>query len=144
MFSHQGNYCGKKVTRKRRLMARVICILNQKGGVGKTTTALNLGAALAMRGKRTLLIDLDPQPSLSMLTVNAMVAATEVLVPLQAHPFALEGLGKLFEVVQMINEGINKKLQVTGVLVTMYDGRTNVSKETLETLRRDPRLNEQI
>jgi len=211
-------------------MARVICILNQKGGVGKTTTALNLGAALALRGKRTLLIDLDPQanltigmgqrakdlsesvyelltdpnsdalkfavptkwenldmvrshidlsgaeiemftmigretrldrslvnararydyilidclPSLSMLTVNAMVAASEVLVPLQAHPFALEGLGKLFEVVQMINEGINKKLKVTGVLVTMFDGRTNVSKETLETLRRDARLNEQI
>ncbi len=211
-------------------MARVICILNQKGGVGKTTTTLNLGAALAHRGKRVLLIDLDPQanltiglglrakdlsesvyelltdpnsdalkmtvptkwerldmvrshidlsgaeiemftmigretrldrslnnarakydyilidclPSLSMLTVNAMVAASEVLVPLQAHPFALEGLGKLFEVVQMINEGINKKLQVTGVLVTMYDGRTNVSKETLETLRRDPRLNTQI
>ena len=211
-------------------MARVICILNQKGGVGKTTTALNLGAALAIRGKRPLLIDLDPQanltiglgerakdlsesvyelltdphsdalkltiptkwenldmvrshidlsgaeiemftmigretrldrslvnartkydyilidclPSLSMLTVNAMVAASEVLVPLQAHPFALEGLGKLFEVVQMINEGINKQLKVSGVLVTMYDGRTNVSKETLETLRRDPRLNEQI
>ena len=211
-------------------MARVICILNQKGGVGKTTTTLNLGAALALHGKRTLLIDLDPQanltiglgerakdlsesvyelltdahsdalkltvptkwenldlvrshidlsgaeiemftmigretrldrslnnarakydyilidclPSLSMLTVNAMVAATEVFVPLQAHPFALEGLGKLFEVVQMINEGINKHLSVTGVLVTMYDGRTNVSKETLETLRRDSRLNQQI
>ncbi len=211
-------------------MARVICILNQKGGVGKTTTALNLGAALALRGKRTLLVDLDPQanltigmgqrakdlsesvyelltdpnsdalkftihtkwenldmvrshidlsgaeiemftmigretrldramaaarakydyilidclPSLNMLTVNAMVAASEVLVPLQAHPFALEGLGKLFEVVQMINEGINKKLKVTGVLVTMFDGRTNVSKVTLENLRRDDRLREHI
>jgi chromosome partitioning protein len=209
---------------------RVIAIMNQKGGVGKTTTTLNLGAALAQRGKRVLLVDLDPQanltlglgkraadlsvsvyelltaqkpdtaklivetswerlhlipshidlsgaeiemitmigresklvkalegvrrnydyilidclPSLSLLTVNAMAASTEVLVPLQAHPFALEGLGKLFEVVGMIREAMNPALKVTGVLVTMFDGRTNVSKVTLETLRQDERLREHI
>ncbi len=211
-------------------MPRAIAIMNQKGGVGKTTTTLNLGAVLAQRGKRVLVIDLDPQanltlglgrraadlsesvyelltdpkadatkyivktqwenlhlvpshidlsgaeiemvtmigretrltkalancknnydyilidclPSLSLLTVNAMAAATEVLVPLQAHPFALEGLGKLFEVVGMIREAMNPELRVTGVLVTMFDGRTNVSKVTLDTLRRDDRLREHI
>ena len=211
-------------------MPRAIAIMNQKGGVGKTTTALNLGAVLAQRGKRVLLIDLDPQanltlglgrraadlsesvyelltdpkadamkyivptkwerlhlvpshidlsgaeiemvtmigretrlnkalakarehydyilidclPSLSLLTVNAMAAAGEVFVPLQAHPFALEGLGKLFEVVGMIREAMNPILKVSGVLVTMFDGRTNVSKDTLETLRRDERLSPHI
>ncbi|HYG78270.1 MAG TPA: AAA family ATPase [Planctomycetota bacterium] len=211
-------------------MPRVIAIMNQKGGVGKTTTTLNLGAALAGRGKRVLLVDLDPQanltiglgkraadlsesvyelltnpkvetaklivptnwerlhivpshidlsgaeiemvtmigretrltksldavrenydyifidclPSLSLLTVNAMAAATEVFVPLQAHPFAMEGLGKLFEVVGMIREAMNPALRVSGVLVTMFDGRTNVSKVTLEALRRDERLREHI
>ena len=211
-------------------MPRIIAIMNQKGGVGKTTTTLNLGAALAHRGKRVLLVDLDPQanltlglghraadlnesiyelltnpkadtaqlivkskwdrlhllpshidlsgaeiemvsmigretrlskalqpvyanydyilidclPSLSLLTVNAMVTASEVFIPLQAHPFALEGLGKLFEVVGMIREAMNPVLTVTGVLVTMFDGRTNVSKVTLESLHRDERLRERI
>ncbi|HEY3323393.1 MAG TPA: AAA family ATPase [Planctomycetota bacterium] len=211
-------------------MARVISIMNQKGGVGKTTTTLNLGAALAARGKRVLLVDLDPQanltlglgqraadlsvsvyelltdpksdaaklivrtkwdgldllpshidlsgaeiemismigretrlakglerpreqydyilidclPSLSLLTVNATAACSEVLVPLQAHPFALEGLGKLFEVVGMIREAMNPSLKVSGVLVTMFDGRTNVSRVTLESMRQDERLRDLI
>lgn len=205
---------------------RVISIMNQKGGVGKTTTTLNLGAALAVKGKRVLLVDLDPQanlthglghhaedlsvsvyellmnlhcdaaslvrpsgferldlvrshidlsgaevemvpmmgretrlkrgvdalrerydyilidclPSLSLLTINAMVASTELLVPLLAHPFSLEGLGKLFEIAGMLRETLNPELQVTGVLVTQFDSRTNVSQETLARLRADERL----
>ncbi len=206
--------------------ARVISIMNQKGGVGKTTSTLNLGAALALQGRRVLLIDLDPQanlthglnrsaadlsqciyelligqkpdvraiiqhteyerldllpshidvsgaeielvpmigretrlkrsvdllrkeydyilidclPALSLLTVNALVASDEAVVPLQAHPFAMEGLGKLFEVVGMIREALNPGLAVTGVLVTLFDGRTNVSRETLDRLKKDARL----
>jgi chromosome partitioning protein len=200
--------------------------MNQKGGVGKTTTTLNLGAALALQGRRVLLIDLDPQanlthgvnrsaadlskciyelligqkpdakaliqrtdyerldllpshidvsgaeielvpmigretrlkrsvdvlrdeydyilidclPALSLLTVNALVASDEALVPLQAHPFALEGLGKLFEVVGMIREALNPELRVSGVLITLFDSRTNVSRQTLGRLKEDGRL----
>lgn len=206
--------------------ARVISVMNQKGGVGKTTTTLNLGAALALQGRRVLLIDLDPQanlthglnrsaadlsqciyelligqkpdvkaliqhteykrldllpshidvsgaeielvpmigretrlkrsvdllrdeydyilidclPALSLLTVNALVASDEAIVPLQAHPFALEGLGKLFEVVGMIREALNPELHVSGVVVTLFDSRTNVSRETLGRLKDDERL----
>ncbi|MCW8131114.1 MAG: ParA family protein, partial [Planctomycetota bacterium] len=206
--------------------ARVIAVMNQKGGVGKTTTTLNLGAALAQKGKRVLLVDLDPQanltrglnlraadlsqsiyeyltnpscdpkpivqrsayenldvvpshidlsgaelemvtmigretrlkraldllrgdydyvlidclPSLSLLTLNAMVACAEIHVPLQAHPFALEGLGKLFEIAGMVRDALNPEIKVTGVIVTLYDSRTNVSRETMDILKKDERL----
>ncbi|MEL6914350.1 MAG: AAA family ATPase [Pseudomonadota bacterium] len=197
-------------------MARVIAISNQKGGVGKTTTTINLGAALAQAGCRVLLIDLDPQgnastglgllpedrdataydvlledvpltdviwrsevanldlvpgtvdlssadielistekrshlladalkplqasdrydyilidcpPSLNLLTVNAMVAADSVLVPLQSEFFALEGLSQLMLTIREIRTTANPKLRIEGVVLTMFDGRNNLSQQ---------------
>lgn len=205
---------------------RIIAIANQKGGVGKTTTAINLGAALAEAGARVLLIDIDPQgnastglglppssrthttydlildeagldqvihdtntpnlwiapsttdlssadielvanekrsfllhdalrqpemdayrftfilidcpPSLSLLTVNAMVAAHSVLVPLQSEFFALEGLSQLMLTVREVRQSANRDLRIEGIVLTMFDGRNNLShmvaKDARDTL----------
>ena len=197
--------------------ARILAIANQKGGVGKTTTAINLSAALAENGVKILLVDLDPQgnastglgvdattrqvstydllvdgvplaqvlretvfpniwispanadlasadmdlvanerrsfllrdalrqpgmdeyafdyiiidcpPSLSLLTINAMVACHSVLVPLQSEFFALEGLSQLMLTIREVRQGANPELRIEGVLLTMYDGRNNLSQQ---------------
>ncbi len=201
-------------------MARTIAISNQKGGVGKTTTAINLGASLAAAEMRTLLVDLDPQsnstsglgvskgsferstyhsmvfgeplesillpteleslalapasrelvgvtmelaqeegrdrhlcelldpiadnydfividcpPSLDLLTVNALVAADSILIPIQCEYFALEGISELVETIRQIRRQRNPELEIEGVLITMFDERTNLAQQVHADLK---------
>lgn len=197
---------------------RIIAFMNQKGGVGKTTTTANLGAALAELGKRVCLVDLDPQahltinyglnpspqltsiyhvlleegtfleavhkisdriallpssidlagaevelaavlgretllkrrmevaqhdfdfilldcpPSLGLLTINALCVASEVIVPMQPHFLALQGVGKLLETVALVHRRVNPKLRISGIVLTMFDAQTKLTSEVVADL----------
>jgi len=200
-------------------MAKIIAVVNQKGGVGKTTTAVNLTAALTQAGKRVLLCDFDPQanatsgmglekrkihksiydvvineapateaivstpfghvlpssadlagaavellsmpdpnhrlskaleplrnvydvifidcpPSLELLTLNSLAAADSILIPVQCEYFALEGLSDLMTTLRLVKKRINPRLEIFGVALTMFDGRTNFSTQVAQEVRR--------
>ena len=114
-------------------MGRVIAVANQKGGVAKTTTVVNLGIGLAREGKRVLLVDTDPQGSLTaslgMMTINALVASDSVLIPVQAAYLPVKGLQQLMKTILMVKKRLNRGLKFQGILLTMVDYRTNYAKD---------------
>jgi len=200
-------------------LGKIIAVTNQKGGVGKTTTSVNLSACLAAAGKHVLLVDIDPQgnatsglgkagldvrtvydvligwakadeaiistdfgpldlmptaielagaeiemvdiasreqllknalnsirdrydyilidcpPSLSLLTINALTAADSVMIPIQCEYYALEGVGQLMNTVKLMRKKLNPELQIEGILLTMYDARTNLCGQVVEEVR---------
>ena len=219
-FSHKYAIIRRTIDEREKAMGVIISIINQKGGVGKTTTAVNLAAYLAERGKKTLLIDEDSQgnstsglskdvdfkknlydvllddadphdaivktavkklsllpssldlagadielagedarefllkqkieclkaeydyilidcpPSLGLMTLNALVASDSILIPIQAEFYALEGLSQLVKTVQIVSRRLNPSLKILGILLTMFDGRTNLSLQVAEEVKK--------
>lgn len=203
-------------------MGKAIAIFNQKGGVGKTTTNINLAACLALKGKRILILDIDPQgnttsgigiikrgltkttyevlvnddidaekailstglknldiipasvqlagaeielvqlegrerrlkkaidqikdkydyifidcpPSLGLLTINSLTAVDSVLIPIQCEFYALEGVSQLMSTIELVKKNLNEKLQIEGVILSMFDGRTNLSIQVVEEVKK--------
>ena len=187
---------GRKFGKVGAFVAKIIATVNQKGGVGKTTTCVNLAATLTEAGKKVLLCDFDPQanatsgmgvdktvskgvysaligalagagveligmenrefllrdalsslresydfilidcpPSLELLTLNALCASDSILVPVQCEYFALEGLSDLMNTVRLVRRSLNPSLELEGVLLTMYDGRTNLAMQVAEEVK---------
>src|SRR5436190_1373556 len=129
-------------------MGIVYAIANQKGGVGKTTTAVNVAACVAGAGYETRLRErldgvrerflftiLDCPPALGPLTVNALVAADSVIVPVQTEYFALEGLAGLLDTLSLVQRELNPRLAVAGMILTMHDGRTRLAQDVERELR---------